>query len=261
MTRLTSRLNLRDLGGLITADGLTVAAGRLFRSGALIDLPPDDEAAVLGLGLRTVLDLRSSHERAAVPGAQLPGAEHLWLDVLGDTHEAGPARLGEVLRDPVGATLHLGDGRAEQVFRAAYRDMVSSPLARVGYGRMLRVLLSPEAGPVLFHCAAGKDRTGWAAALVLTALGVPSDTVLADYLATNDAFLLAHQGVIGTWEARGGDPEVLLAVMSARPSYLLAAVDEVEKVHGGIEGYLIDGLSLQPDVIAQLRARLLVPSN
>lgn len=258
MTRVATRLNLRDLGGLATTDGRTVAMGKVFRSGQLVDLPEEQIAVVHGLGVRKVLDLRSSHERAAVPGLQLPGAEHVWLDVLGDAHATGPTRLGEVLRRPVEASALLGAGRADEIFCAAYRDMVSSPLARAAYGRLLRVLLDPGAGPVLFHCAAGKDRTGWAAALVLSALGVPSDAILADYLETNDGFLASYTSFVSTWAEKGGDPEVLLAVMSARPAYLLAALDETHSSYGGIEGYLVDGLGMGADVVERLRDRLLL---
>ena len=259
-TRVVSRLNLRDLGGLRSGGGQWVATGQVFRSGQLVDRPDEELAVLQALGLRTVLDLRSAHERSTLAGMQLPGAEHVWLDVLGDDAAAGPARLGQTLRQPQEASAQLGEGRAEQVFCVAYRELVSSPLARSAYGRLVRVLAAPDAGPVLFHCAAGKDRTGWAAALVLTALGVPFEDVLTDYLETNDGFLSSYEAFRDTWADGGGDPEVLLAVMSARPAYLDAAFSEMESAFGGIEGYLVDGLRLDTAVVEQLRSRLLVES-
>ena len=259
-TRIDSRLNLRDLGGLPTADGRAVNAGLVFRSAQLRDMA-DDEAPVVGrLGIRTVLDLRTAHERTARPGPELPGAEHQWLDVLGEDAEAGPARLEEMLRSPARARDQLGDGRADAVFRRTYRDFVSAPCARTAYGRLVRTVADSDAAPVLFHCTAGKDRTGWAAAVLLTALGVPRETVVADYLESNDTYLAAHRAIIDRYARAGGDPDVLLAVMSARRVYLESAFDEVESVYGGFEGYLIDGLGLDADIICRLRSRLLPPA-
>ncbi len=254
--RTTTRLNLRDLGGLRADDGRLVATGQVFRCAALVDLPDDEVELIHRLGIRTVLDLRSERERLAAAGLALPGAEHVWLDVIGDTGEAGPATLAHTLRDPANGSKALGGGKAVEVFVRAYRDLVSSPQARTAYAGLVRAL-DADAGPVLFHCTAGKDRTGWAAALVLSSLGVPRDAILADYLETNDAYVRSHAATFDEWESKGGDREVLAAVISARPEYLASAFAELDTTYGAIEDYLVDGLGLDAGVGARLRARLL----
>lgn len=258
--RAMTRLNLRDLGTLRAADGRPVATGQVFRCAALVDLPDDEVALLHRLGIRTVLDLRTERERVAAAGLALPGAEHIWLDVIGESGESGPASLAHTLRDPVAASLALGGGRAADVFVRSYRELVSNPLARSGYARLMRSLDSPDAGPVLFHCSAGKDRTGWAAAMVLSTLGVPRDAILADYLETNGGYVRSHSAAFDRWKGSGGDLEVLAAVISARPEYLASAFDELDTVYGGIEGYLVDGLELDEDLGERVRARLLVGS-
>ena len=112
--------------------------------------------------------------------------------------------------------------------------------------------------PALFHCTAGKDRTGWAAAALLTLLGVDDETVTQDYLRSSKPVLDSFRTVFERFAEVGGDPSVLIPVFAVTEEYLQASRDAVVEHFGDLEGWFRDGLGLPPQVPEQLRARLLV---
>ncbi|MFF0478688.1 tyrosine-protein phosphatase [Streptomyces sp. NPDC004284] len=257
----TSVANLRDLGGLPLADGRSVRSGLVFRSAQLDRLDPA-EPAVAGLGIRTVIDFRTGTERADRPDRLPTGARLLVADVLAD-YLAGSglppaARLKVLLSDPALAEEHLGGGRVRAAFARTYRTFVSGDSARASYRALLGELGTPGAGPLLFHCSAGKDRTGWAATVVLSLLGADEETVRAEYLAVNPAVRLAFAPMIEGFTAQGGDPELALELIGVLPEYLDAALDEVAVRHGSMEKYVREGLGVPDEVTALIRERLTV---
>ncbi|MFE5633595.1 tyrosine-protein phosphatase [Streptomyces sp. NPDC056463] len=253
--------NLRDLGTLPLGEGRSVRSGRLFRSAQLDRLDPADPA-VAALGIRTVVDFRTAQERTDRPDRVPPDVRLLTADVLADHLAASglppAARLKTLLTNPVLAEQALGGGRAQEAFARTYRAFVSSDSARVAYRMFLTELGDPRGGPLLFHCTAGKDRTGWAAAVVLTLLGADEKTVLAEYLSVNPAVRQAFGPMIEGFTAQGGDPELALALIGVVPEYLRAALDEVAVRHGSMEQYVRDGLGVPDEVTAVIRERLTV---
>lgn len=256
----TSVANLRDLGGTPLAGGRTVRSGLVFRAGALDRFDPAGDPAVAGLGLRTVVDLRTDAERAERPDRLPDGARLVVADALADAvsaHGAPPAaRLRRVLADPVAAEQHLGGGRARTVFEDLYRGLVTSASARAAYGTLLRELAADGAGPLLFHCTAGKDRTGWGATVLLSLLGAEREVVEREYLAVNAAVRQAFAPLVEGFTAQGGDPEVALAVIGVVPEYLAAGLEEVASRYGSMEAYARDGLGVDDEALGRLRARL-----
>lgn len=113
--------------------------------------------------------------------------------MLGDNPGVAPARLRALLADAVEAERLLGDGKAEEMFAETYRQMVLSPRAGAAYRAFVDTVADGAAGPVLFHCTAGKDRTGWAAALLLLLLGASRDVVRIEYLAVNPVVRVAFR--------------------------------------------------------------------
>ena len=109
---------------------------------------------------------------------------------------------------------------------------------------------------MLFHCATGKDRTGWATAALFLLLGVPEDSVLEEYLLTNTDLLPTLQHWLDAFRDNGGDPDLLLPILGVQPSYLEAALEEVRREYGGIEEYFTEGLGLSPATVATLRKQL-----
>ncbi|MFD3722507.1 tyrosine-protein phosphatase [Streptomyces sp. NPDC058674] len=259
-TPATSVANLRDLGGTPLSGGRSVRPGLVLRSGQLDRLDLDADPAVAALGLRTVIDFRTDAERADHPDRVPPGTRLLVADVLADAVHSGrmpaAAQLKDLLRDPAVAEEHLGGGKAQVLFGGVYRSFVHSGSAQAAYRLLLTEAADPAAGPLLFHCTAGKDRTGWGATVVLSLLGADDETLMAEYLSVNPAVKQAFAPMIEGFTAAGGDPDIALALIGVFPSYLGAALDEVESRYGSMEKYVREGLGVPDGTVEALRARL-----
>lgn len=245
--------NLRDMGGYETSDGKTVAPHLVYRSSQLSKISPDDMKKLAGLKLRNAYDLRTAEERKARPEELPPGVNHVVLDVLADSPQAEPAQLEKLMQDPKKASAVLRGGKVEAKFKASYREFVSLPSARREFRKLFLALGDRKQLPALFHCTTGKDRTGWAAAAFLTLLGVPRDTVMEDYLRSNDYILPAYQKAIDGFAAAGGDPEIPRAILGVKKEYLEAAFDEMQTRYGSIETYFSEGLGI--DTVRQKALR------
>ncbi|MGW1407022.1 tyrosine-protein phosphatase [Streptomyces sp. NPDC002403] len=253
-------LNLRDLGGIALGPDHRVRAGAVLRSGQLSGLDAAQDSQVAALGIRTVVDLRTADERAAAPDRLPPGARLFVADVLGDNPGVAPARLRALLTDPVEAERTLGGGKAEGLFADTYRQMVLSPGASAAYRAFVETVADERARPVLFHCTAGKDRTGWGTALLLMMIGASRDVVRAEFLAVNPVLRAAFAPYVQDFLDAGGEPEIASAITEVRPRYLDTALDAVEERWGGLDGYVRDGLRIPPAAVERLRDGLVVPA-
>jgi protein-tyrosine phosphatase len=263
--QLSAARNARDLGGYRTTDGRTVRYGTALRGDALTRLTDEDVAALARLGLRTVVDLRGSDEVEANGPDRLPespGApiRTLHLPVFESQHDIY-ATLQEALssRDAAAQRAVLGDGGGERMMVEMYRWFVTHPGNRGRFAEVLRLLADPEGVPLFFHCVAGKDRTGWAAALLLTALGVDRATVYEDYLLTNERSAHTVETILTSFRTRGlmEEPELMLPLLRAEPAYLDAAFAAVEEGWPSFGAFLADGLGLDDAVLGGLRRNLL----
>lgn len=249
---LATAPNFRDVGGYRTADGRRVRTGLIYRSDQLDRLSDADLATIGGLGLGLVVDLRTASERQREPDRIPAGAQPLVLDVVADSSGS----LGGDMRKAMG---EIAAGRGVDMLIAANRDFVSLPSARAAYSALLHRLADPAERPLVYHCTAGKDRTGWASAIILTLLGVPRETVMADYLRSNDNLRAKNAAMLAGLKSSGMaiDPAYLEAVLTVRPEFLQSAFDEVDRKYGSFEGYARDGLGLTPADIAALRTKFL----
>ena len=245
--------NMRDLGGWQTRDGGLVRSRQLYRSAGLDKLQKDDEVIFAGMGIRSIYDLRTEEEREVQPDRVPPGTGYVVVDVLKDLAYAAPAQLMKLPSDPKLAEEILGGGKALPLFEQGYREIVTLPSALAAYKRLFFDLSRDEHRPALFHCTTGKDRTGWAAASMLMLLGVPDEVVMHEYLLSNEQLLPALKPVFDRFESIGGDPELLLPAFSVRKEYLEAALDEMRRRFGTIEGYFTDGLGLDANILQALR--------
>lgn len=282
---LQGALNARDLGGYRTADGRSVRHGVALRSDALHRLSTEDLEILSGLGLRQVVDLRGLAEVRENGADRVPGLPVARIDEA--EHSATPCTV--VPDSPDGVVLHhlpvyseqydiyvalrdalasrdaaaqralLGDGAGEAMMVGLYRWFVTDAGARERYARVLRLLAEPGGTPLLFHCTAGKDRTGWAAALLLTALGVDRDTVFDDYLLTNERHAVIVERVMNAFGTKRimDEPELMMPVYRAEPAYLEAAFAEVADGWPSFDDFLADGLGLDDSARRGLRANLL----
>ena len=244
---LAGAVNLRDFGGYGTDSGRRVRSGRLFRSGSLARLSPEAQREFERLGIGLICDLRAAPEKRAAP---TPFPLH------------APRRL-EIPIDPgSAAVLYRELGRTDLSLEQCIDFMVriNRELARnhaQDYARMFEGLLELGGGGFLVHCAAGKDRTGFACALILHALGVPEDTVIEDYLLTND--ILDFEGhILPMLRQRYGarpdmDREAIMAVAGVRAEYLKAAFEAIEAEFEGVEHYLERAVGLDRAARERLR--------
>lgn len=246
--------NARDLGGLPAAGGRRVRPGVVFRGAAPNS---DDHAQTLtSWGVQRSIDLRTAAEREIRP-ARLPSTATLvTADLLADEPEAGPATLGSIARAAVtGDTHNLTPAHLDEIFVAGYRSFVTLDSAR----RATAVALTTAAAgdPVLIHCTAGKDRTGWVVAALLTTLEVPWDVVMKDYLLSGPEVLALFAPYRERVAAQGGDVAAMERALAVFPHYLEAAREEALARFGSWDGYLRDGLGLDQELPARLRAGLL----
>lgn len=228
--------NFRDMGGYSTHDARTVRHGHLYRSEGLERLTPEDLEVVRSLGIRLVCDLRSAKERTHLPTLWPEGTavQRLHMDVSADVRAGNAAMAKALLENP------SAEG-ARQAMLIAYQHF---PDAFAPHLSTLFGHLSADHGvPLVFHCAAGKDRTGFLAALLLAALGVPEASIVEDYLLSSRYW----SGPRGEASIRqvltvlfGAAPEdaVIAPLVSADRHYLAAAFDAIVERYDSVERYL-----------------------
>jgi protein-tyrosine phosphatase len=235
--------NFRDLGGYVTADGRVTRWRVLFRADGVYRLTPADIDVLRPLGIKSVLDLRTHgelEERGTWPVEHHPVAFHHLpvIDVLwGPDDEPGP------------------DVDVADFLRGKYLEMMEYGEQRLA--QALRVLASPDALPAVFHCAAGKDRTGILAAIVLALCGVSDDVIAADYALSTEAMerMVAWFKVTYPDEAAGAK-DAPAAFLAAHPASIRGLLDEVRVRHGSVEAY-VEAIGVPADVVPNLRALLL----
>jgi protein-tyrosine phosphatase len=228
--------NLRDLGGYQAMDGRRLRFGRLYRSATLANLTPRDGETVAALGLRTVVDFRGVAEAAKNPSRLPPGAERVPLAI--------EPLIGASLADLMRREMATGED-VVQLLGQAYVEYTTTWLPQ--YRALFALMLEPERHALLFHCSAGKDRTGVGAALVLLALGVPQPTILADYAATDRLWRKDFPMPPET-------PKPLLdALYATHPEMLERALAAGIAPYGELSAMLERGLGLDADRLARLR--------
>lgn len=242
--------NFRDIGGYPAAGGRHVARGLVYRSGTMSELSERDHAILDGLGLRLICDLRSTGERARRP-SRLP--EVARYEIWTRDHQMSAGDLAEAIGRP-GATADAVRAMMIDAYRTLAYEQAPSY-------RELFLAVAQGPLPLVFHCAAGKDRTGIAAALLLDLLGVEREWIFEDYALT-DAFFargceLVASDPLGHRFATV-DPAIWEPMMRADPAYLAAMFVTLEVRHGSVEAFVRDELGLDDGIVAAIRERLLV---
>ncbi len=231
--------NFRDLGGYIGTGGRRMRRGLVYRSDHLAGLTPDDHRTLAPMRITHSLDFRGQAERTALPSL-LPGAAAITLGIEPTMVVRVKALLAAGQIPTEAETVAL----MAQTYRSFARDAIPT------YARFFQHLIE-QPTPVVFHCTAGKDRTGFAAALLLCALGTDRDTVMTDYLLTNQLYRrspLVHAD---------GPAHVVDVLWRVQPAFLDAAFDTVEREFGGMGRYLEGPMGLGPAAMARLHERLL----
>lgn len=244
-------INFRDFGGYTTVDGRRVRWKKLFRSAHLANLSDADHARLIELGVAAICDFRTVEETAKGP-SRLPDVtfDRLHLDIW-------PAATH---RPTVVARSLLDGDTVESVYesqRKMYQSLVADFPDR--YARMFAQILRNEGKPILIHCRGGRDRTGFGAAVILAALGVPEDVIFDDYLRTNlspganDFVGTLAQKYAGPGRSVAALEDLFGRVFPVRAENLRAAFDEVHARYGSMDGYLRDGVKVGTAERAKLR--------
>ena len=234
VVELVGASNLRDLGGYRTEDGRVVRRGMVFRSAALAKLTDADIAIVDALGLRTICDFRGVEEAQRAP-TRLSGPEIVPLPI--------EPTVGAGLRD----ILATKEATGEALFAVLERAYAAYALSSQAQFGTLLGRIADGGTPLLFHCSAGKDRTGFGAAMLLTALGVPWDTVVSDFEATNRLWRR------DTVPAEDIPPAIRESLLRADRTLLEAAFDAARREYGTLEAYFTEAFGFDPDRVRQLQ--------
>jgi protein-tyrosine phosphatase len=245
---LAGGINFRDVGGYATGDGRRVDWGRLFRSGHLSKLTGDDKRYFGSLDIRTVCDFRT-HEELENENAALPN--HPAVEILavppGVRDRYFFHRLFASTTDPeaVVAAMH-------EVMRSLIRD------AAAHYARLFEILLAHRGGNILLNCSAGKERTGVGAALVLTALGVPRETIRYDFMLSKAYFpaLSELDRVIEKYEVKAtgeAASRLVMPLLETRASYIESAFAIIDEEFGSGEAYLQQACGVGAAELRRLR--------
>jgi protein-tyrosine phosphatase len=223
---LAGASNFRDLGGYAGKDGRTVRWRQIFRSNHLGHLTSADVAVLRQLGVRSAFDFRGKDER----GEALCGIEDI------ETHSlpVEPTVVAALRAIHTAGRMPTADDALE-VMRESYRGYVETSTPRF---RALFAHLLEDRAPLVIHCTAGKDRTGFACALILHTLGVPDDVIAEDYLLTNQ-FYRRDPSASSDLPA-----EVTQVLGTVQASFLAAAFETITSGYGSLDNYLRDGLGI-----------------
>lgn len=245
--------NFRVLENIKTSDGRRIKPGFLFRSGHLGDIGENITVLREVYGIEKVYDLRTEVELDGNPDAKHEKIGYVHTPSLTDkqnpavTKETRNRVLTEIMHKEGGSMKHLCD---------TYRTLVTSEKALDSHRLFLRDIISNPEGAKLWHCTQGKDRTGMCTAVLLMALGVDRKDITRDYMLYNRevAFIntLIFIGVFITSFSMK-KAKTLDGLLSARKEYIQAAYDEIDKVYGGTEGFLRNGLKLSEDELTSLK--------
>ncbi|MBC1232813.1 tyrosine-protein phosphatase [Listeria booriae] len=242
--------NFRDLGGYVNTAGKTVKWGKLYRSSLLTNITEKDKDTLEKLGLSWICDLRSTSEIAAKPTPALAHIKNRHIPIGTAKNESTESQKIDI----------PDDHRVyEPLMGESYRVFVQS---KDGFREIFNDIIEKEEVPFLFHCTAGKDRTGVLGALLLKLLDVPENTILADYELTNqyaDNILGEMQGLVNAFSnsEKKIDLENFRPMAEARPAYLEIAFDEMQKEYGSVDAYLEKGIGITPSEKAKFQTMML----
>lgn len=248
--------NFRDVGGQRTEDDRLVKRGMLYRSGSLADASDADMERLSALGIRTICDLRTHQERDDNP-SRIPrhaGIRALHVPVKVNQHDESGLLL-RVLWLLFGKARRLDYGK---LARESYREYVTD--FRPQFSTVMKLTADDHNLPLLIHCTAGKDRTGFACSLIQLTLGVPPEAVVEDYLRSNehlDAFTDRMLHKLRFASLFGLSREKLLPLFEARREYLEAAFDQIRDDYGTVSDYVREGLGISSKEVRRLKGLLL----
>jgi len=257
-------VNARDLGGMPAADGKHVRSGCLLRTAHLHDATDKDLLRLQEeYQLRRIFDFRSLGEEQFLPDRDVPGATHHLLPTIDMSEErlTGQAIPQEAFLDLESHIVNYSFyPETQQMAADMYPSLIRSEYSQLQYASFLRLIIETPEGGVLWHCFQGKDRTGWGAAFLLSALGVPREEIIADFDLSNTAYIELIDRLNSEVEARGGgenEKEVIRAFMGVSTNNFRRTLELIDREYGSMTDYLREQLFITHDDIHILRKRYL----
>lgn len=258
-------VNARDLGGLPGAGGRTIRSRRLLRTAHLHDATDNDVQRLKEeYNLCRIFDFRSMGEATVVPDREIEGVQHHLLPTIDMRAEQSTGKpipeeaFFELDRHIVNYSFYP---EVQQMAANMYPSLICSDFSQLQYAAFMRLIVeAPEDGGILWHCAQGKDRTGWGAAYLLFALGVDRETIIEDFDHSNDAYRELVARLNNDVIARGGgeaEMDVIQAFMGVSTKNFIRTLELIDREYGGMNNYLHEILCLTHEDIQLLRKRFL----
>ena len=245
----TGAHNFRDLGGYKTEDGRTVKWGKIYRSDNLHSLTDEDLKYMKRLNIKSVVDFRSVEERENEPDRLNPDMTQVLLPIKFQPKELDDDSIKNLMKD-----LTFGDLDSSNLLRDFNIVIVEEFTDE--YKNFFRHIIENNAEPLVFHCTAGKDRAGFASAMILTILGVPREKVIEDYLLTN-TYVKDHVDdkmlEIELKTFFRADTDNLRKINLVEERYIQAAFDTIDSKWGGMDRYISEALNLNEEDILKLQ--------
>lgn len=223
--------NLRDMGGYFTRNHRMTRWGKLFRSGQLSPLSEWDSIRLNNLGIKTIIDLRTDAEIKAAP-IQYTNANIIHIPISN-------AQMPEVPNRILSGTMRKGD--AILCMQDLYLQLITNNTKQLA--KALEEFQNPDNYPILFNCTLGKDRAGFLAAILLAAIGIPEDTILKDYMASNE-YIDLSQLANKAHHLNSDAQEAITVFVSTNESFINLARQKIQKEYGSVDKYLSKGLQL-----------------
>lgn len=245
-------VNFRDLGGITTSKGKTVKANRILRSGELVDLASEDKLKLVdNYGLKSIVDFRSSKEISERPDDSLESTDYYHIDIMKDVENNASKSYFE----------DNEEFHPDEMMKDVYKTIILDDTATQGYRSFIDVLLNQKEGSTIFHCFAGKDRTGLGAAIILTILGANKEDIINDYLETNVLRKEANDKMLEEKRNQGASEQELEyfnLFMSVKADYLETAFETANEKYGSFLDYIINGIGVSKNEIETLQEMYLV---
>ncbi|WEV70779.1 tyrosine-protein phosphatase [Lactobacillus sp. ESL0785] len=250
---INSGRNFRELGGYKTSDGKTVKMHKLLRTANLGTLDDADLKFLQDYGVKYIVDFRSKEEAEHQPDHIPAGAKYDFDPVFSEDLTNSSKSIEQIIAE---GPKNKNAGFEHMLI--AYDDMITSKPAQKAYQHFFDLLLAndQDGQSLIFHCTAGKDRTGVGALLILTALGVPLETIKQDYLLTNVATADFVKGFLIKAKAEGADDatvNVLKDFQTVHVEYIEHVLETINKNYGSVNNYLRDIMKLTDSEISKLR--------
>lgn len=249
---LEGAYNFRDLGGLLTQDGKTVRWGQVFRSDVLAQLTAADYLRLNAIGISLVCDLRTREERRTSPTDWKEGSPTFVLAPVSEDEKGNP-RSSNLQSTLQSGNVSVEEGRA--IFEKFYTQTALESAAK--FGTVLRAIATTNR-PSMFHCQGGRDRTGMTAAFLLTILGVPKETILADYVLSTKYLNQRPAAIAAPMTPEQAQLAQRYAdVIELQPRYIEVIFTGINKKYGTFDRYRREALGLSDDEVRKLKTRLL----